>query len=110
MASGISSSQALSPTILSIVKGPAYFGLKVPVFHLSLRFLVDNRTLSPALASTALLSWSAVALSLSWVFLSFCLTCSHTAYISLAVSVAAGTVAPEKSKSTGNFSCLLVIT
>ena len=55
MASGISSSQALSPTILSIGKGPTYFGLNVPVFPLSLRFLVDNRTLSPALTSIALL-------------------------------------------------------
>ena len=84
-------------------------GLKVPVLPLSLRFLVDNRTLSLALTLTALLYSSAVALSLSWVFLSYCPTWSHTACISLAVSVAAGTVAPEKSKSTGNFSCLPVI-
>ena len=110
MTSGSSSSQALSPTILSIGNGPTYFGLKVPVFPLSLRFLVGNRTLSPALTSTALLCWSAVALFLAWVFLSYCLTRSHTACISLAVSVAAGTVAPDKSKSTGNFSCLPTIT
>ena len=42
MASGISSLQAFSPTILSIGNGPTYFGLKVPVFPLSFKFLVDN--------------------------------------------------------------------
>ena len=110
MVFGSSNLQALSPTILSMGKGPTYLGLKVPDVPFRLRFRVDSRTLSPASTSTALLCWSAAVLSLAWVFLSYCLTRSHTAIIPLAVSVVAGTVAPEKSKSTGNLSGLPNIT